>query len=60
MVFEGATRIGCAVYIDPDEMLHFICEYIEWQDYHDPVFPDENCDCGGEPMVSAVPCGSSA
>ncbi len=57
MVFEGATKVGCAAFIDPEGRLHFICEYDKWQGAHDPVFPDENCNCGGTTPVKAQSCG---
>ncbi len=56
MVFELATKVGCAAFIDADGRLHFICEYDKWQGAYDPVFPDENCGCGGRQWEKAKPC----
>jgi len=56
MVFELATKVGCAAFIDDAGRLHFVCEYDKWQGAHNPVFPDENCDCGGAQFIKAVAC----
>ncbi|MBW2456564.1 MAG: hypothetical protein JRI68_18745 [Deltaproteobacteria bacterium] len=55
MVQEDTTRVGCGIWVDGNERLHFVCNYLGWQ-YGGPAFPSENCSCGGQTYPDAVAC----
>jgi len=55
MVQQDTTAVGCGTFIDSEERLHLVCNYLGWQ-YGGAAFPDENCSCGGQAYPPAVAC----
>jgi uncharacterized protein YkwD len=54
MVYDGATHIGCGAWIDPEERVHFVCNYLGFQGPE--AFPASQCDCGGMAWEEAAAC----